>query len=220
VPKSRYHCFRIRMLSVAWANFSLLRTTQVIQRAALIGEELVYWPSNVFRLDIDDLVLMPDSPNFLTIVLRQCFSKWAESPPWGDFEWQGGDKSKGGNRGAKQHKGGENAQPIIDQWVNFSSLILWLVSFWQILFYYDIIFGGCCCSNLSVKFLLWIVYVPGYSVDYSGLRSHHKDDTSPTPELLVFMSVALTSELSFFVAPDSGRIHTLMFCWLGVPQVE
>ena len=29
-----------------------------------------------------------------------------------------------------------------------------------------IIVGGCCESNLSVKFLLWIVCVPGYSVDY------------------------------------------------------
>jgi len=29
-----------------------------------------------------------------------------------------------------------------------------------------IIVGGCCYSNLSVKFLLWVVYVPGYSVDY------------------------------------------------------
>jgi len=26
-----------------------------------------------------------------------------------------GGKTKGGDRGAKQHKGGENAQPIIDQ---------------------------------------------------------------------------------------------------------
>ena len=29
-----------------------------------------------------------------------------------------------------------------------------------------IIVRGCCYSNFSVKFLLWIVYVPGYSVDY------------------------------------------------------
>jgi len=88
------------------------------------------------------------------------------------------------------------------------------------LFYYDIIVGGCWCSNLSVKFLLWIVYVPGYSVDYSGLRSRHKDDTAPTLELLVFMGVALAPELSFFMAPDYGPFHTLIFCWLGVLQVE
>jgi len=31
--------------------------------------------------------------------LRQWFSKWAESPPWGDFEGQGRDRE------AKQHKG-------------------------------------------------------------------------------------------------------------------
>jgi len=31
----------------------------------------------------------------------------------GDFEWQGGEKNKGGDREAKQHAGGENAQPLI-----------------------------------------------------------------------------------------------------------
>jgi len=80
------------------------------------------------------------------------------------------------------------------------------------LFYYDIIVGGCCYSNLSVKFLLWIIYVTGYSVDYSGLRSHHKNDTAPAPELLAFMSVALAPEPSFFMAPASGRFHTLISC--------
>ena len=29
-----------------------------------------------------------------------------------------------------------------------------------------IIFGDCCSSNLSVEFLLWIVYLLDYSVDY------------------------------------------------------
>jgi len=69
-----------------------------------------------------------------------------------------------------------------------------------------IIVGGCCYSNLSVKFLLWIVYVPGYSVEYSGLRSHRKNDAAPTPppELLVFMGVALAPELSFFIAPAAA----------------
>jgi len=37
--------------------------------------------------------------------LNQCFSKWVESPPWGDFEEQGGEKSIGGDRGAKRTKG-------------------------------------------------------------------------------------------------------------------
>ena len=75
-----------------------------------------------------------------------------------------------------------------------------------------IIVGGCCYSNLSVKFLLSIVYVPVYSVDYSGLRSHRKNDTAPPPELLVFIGVALAPELSFFMAPAaaSGRLHTLI----------
>jgi len=82
----------------------------------------------------------------------------------------------------------------------------------QILFDYDMIVGGCCYGNLSVKFLLWIFYVPGYSVDYSGLRSRHNNDTAPTPslELLVFIGVALAPELSFFIAPTPGRLHTLI----------
>jgi len=82
----------------------------------------------------------------------------------------------------------------------------------QILFYYDLIVGGCCHSNLSVKIILWIVYELGYSVDYSVLRSRHKNDTAPPPEVLAFMSVA--PELSFFMAPApaSGCYHTLIFC--------
>jgi len=41
--------------------------------------------------------------------------------------------------------------------------------------------------------------VPGYSMDYSGLRSRHKNDTAPAPpmELLVFMSATLVPELPF-----------------------
>jgi len=68
--------------------------------------------------------------------------------------------------------------------------------------------------------------VRGYSVDYSGLRSRHQNDTAPTPppELLAFMSVALAPELSFFLAPApdpaSGGFHTLIFCSLGVPQLN
>ena len=57
--------------------------------------------------------------------------------------------------------------------------------------------------------------MPGYSVDYSRLRSHRKNDTTPPPppELLVFTGVALAPELSFFMtpAPASGRFHTLIF---------
>jgi len=57
--------------------------------------------------------------------LHQCFSKWAESPPWGRFLCARGRKNKGGDRGAKKHKG---AKVLND---------LWLVSFSQILIYYD-----------------------------------------------------------------------------------
>ena len=41
--------------------------------------------------------------------LEQCFSKWAILPPWGDFETEGGEKNKRGDRGAKNYQGGENA---------------------------------------------------------------------------------------------------------------
>jgi len=43
-----------------------------------------------------------------------------------------------GEIGRKQHKGGKNAQPLINRWVNFNSLLLWHVSFLQISIYYDI----------------------------------------------------------------------------------
>jgi len=88
-----------------------------------------------------------------------------------------------------------------------------------------IIVGGCCSSNLSVEFLLWIVYVPRYSVDYfravepsqkwrsSGSGALLFMNKAPAPELLVFMSVAPVPELFFFMtlvpAPASIRFHTL-----------
>jgi len=78
------------------------------------------------------------------IVLNQWFSKWVDSLPWGRFWWARGRKTQGVDGGAKQHKGGENAQLLIDHWANFSSLLLWFVSFLQILIYYDKIFGCCC----------------------------------------------------------------------------
>jgi len=37
--------------------------------------------------------------------LAQCFSKWAKSPPRGDFDGQRGEKIKGGDRGRKNTKG-------------------------------------------------------------------------------------------------------------------
>jgi len=40
-------------------------------------------------------------------------------------------------KGAKKHQRGENAQPLIDHWVNLSILLLWLISSLQILIYYD-----------------------------------------------------------------------------------
>ena len=52
--------------------------------------------------------------------LHQCFSKWAESSPRGQFWWARVEKTKGGEK----HRGGENAQPLIDDWVNFSVLLL------------------------------------------------------------------------------------------------
>jgi len=53
--------------------------------------------------------------------LEQWFSKWAESPFWGDFEGQQGEQNKSGDKGLKQRKGAENAQtlPPIDHWVTF-----------------------------------------------------------------------------------------------------
>ena len=43
-----------------------------------------------------------------------------------------------GEIGGKQNKGGKNAQLLINRWVNFNNLVVWHVSFLQILIYYDI----------------------------------------------------------------------------------
>jgi len=68
----------------------------------------------------------------------------------GDFKGQGDEKLKGSVRGPKQHKEDENAQLLIDHSIELSSVVK---------------------SNLSVKFLLWIVYVPSYNVDYFDKNS-------------------------------------------------
>jgi len=76
-----------------------------------------------------------------------------------------GQKRTKRDRGAKQRKG----EKMLKQ-----KSIIELTS---VAYYYDllvcckfqfimIIVGGCCYSNLSVKFLLWIFCFPGYSADY------------------------------------------------------
>ena len=59
----------------------------------------------------------------LAVRLKQCFSKWAESPLGAILNGKGAKKQRG-RQGAKQHRGGENAQPLVDQGANFSCLIL------------------------------------------------------------------------------------------------
>jgi len=54
-------------------------------------------------------------------------------------------------QGANKHHGGENAQPLIDDWVNFSILLLWRVSSLQILIYYDNLW-----RLLLKQFICWI----------------------------------------------------------------
>jgi len=46
------------------------------------------------------------------------------APLGDDFVGQVGEKKKVGDRGAKKHQGGENAQPLIDDRVNFNILQL------------------------------------------------------------------------------------------------
>ena len=56
----------------------------------------------------------------------------------------------------------------------------------------------------------------GYSMDFSGLRSHHKNDTAaaPPPELLAFMSVALAPELFFYASDFWSFSHiNILLTW-------
>ena len=69
-------------------------------------------------------------------VSRSVFLKVGGRAPLGAILRVKWAKKTKGDRGAKQHKGSENAQALIDYWVYFSNLILWLVSFLQILIYY------------------------------------------------------------------------------------
>jgi len=78
-----------------------------------------------------------------------------------------------------------------------------------------IIVGSCSKSHLSVEFLLWIVYVIGYSLDYFRAADPSQKCHSSGSAALLFMSVAPAPELSVFMAPDpalaSVRLHTLIF---------
>jgi len=104
-----------------------------------------------------------------------------------------GENTKGGDRGAKKHQRGANAQLLIDHWVNFGTLLLTLARFLQILSYYDNRWK-LLLKQLSVEFLLWVVCVPRYSVGYFR-----------APELSFSMAQAPAPALAFV------RFHTFIF---------
>jgi len=83
---------------------------------------------------------------------------------------------------AKQHEGGENIQPLINHSVDFNSLLLCLVSFLQNLILYN---RWTLLLNLSFELLCWILYVPGYNVDYFRAAELRKNDTAPASELFI-----------------------------------
>ena len=95
---------------------------------------------------------------------------------------KGAKKTKREIGGKKQHKGSENAEQLIHRSVDFSILLLWLVSFLQLLICYD----NCWrffLKQLPVQFLLWIVYARGCSVDY-----FHKNSECDINVLKQFLS--------------------------------
>ena len=140
-------------------------------------------------------------------------------PLEGDFDGQGNEKIKGGERGAK---------PLIDNCVNFSILLLRLATSLQILIYYDNrwrlllkqficwIFG---LDRLCARLQFGLFQGCGVVVKMSQLRLRSSSfvNMAPAPELLVFMSVATAPELSFFMAqaqaraPTSVRFNTLIY---------
>jgi len=48
------------------------------------------------------------------LVLSSGSQSWRNRPTVGDFEEERGEKNKRGDWGEKQHKQGENAQPVVD----------------------------------------------------------------------------------------------------------
>jgi len=57
--------------------------------------------------------------------------------PLGAIWWARGQKNQRVRYGGEKTQGVENAQPLIDDWANFSILLLWLVGSLQVLIYYD-----------------------------------------------------------------------------------
>ena len=93
--------------------------------------------------------------------------------PWGRFWWARGETTQTGTKMLDQ---------IIDHSVNFSSLLLWLVSFLQMLVYYDNRLR-LLLNNLSIKFYSGSSTYPATVWIFSGLRSRRKNDTAPAPQL-------------------------------------
>jgi len=81
----------------------------------------------------------------------------------------------------------------------------------QIFFYYDIIVEGYCYIIYLLNFYSGSSMCPVTALIIQGCGARRKNDTvlAPPPEMFVFMSVA--PELFFFMAPSSGRFHTLIF---------
>jgi len=137
-------------------------------------------------------------------------------------------------KGAKKTKGaigdettqrGQKCSPRIDHWVNLSSLILWLVSFLQILICYDnrwrlllnqfickIFTLDCLCARLQCGIFQSRGAVA--KMAQLRLRSSSIHEHGSSSGALRFMSVVPALELSFFMAqhpaPASVRFHTLM----------
>ena len=146
-------------------------------------------------------------------LLEQCFSKWVESPPWGRFWWARGRKNQRGRYGGEKHQGGENAQPLIDHWVNFSILVLWLVSCLQILIYYESLEIVAQAIYL-LKFYSGSSMCPATVWDYFRAAEPSQKCHSSASRTL-FINMAPAPKLSFFMAqtPASAsiRFHTLIF---------
>ena len=169
------------------------------------------------------------------------FLEWERVPTrfcLSNFTWRfrpvflkvGGIAPLGANlmgKGAKKHQGGENAQLLIDHWVNFSNLSLWLVRFLKILIYYDSRW-----RLLLKQFICWIFNLDrlcaqlqcglfqgcGAVVKLSQLRfrsSFHEHCSSSGA--LGFHEYGSSSGAIFFHGSGSGpalasvRFHTLIF---------
>jgi len=123
-----------------WTNMQLYQTQQTCSASMYLSKLGLLWSGRITWMVICcswDCDAFYASVSMYWTVEYHLISQSEQNHTIGAILTGKWAKKQKRNGEAKQNKGDENAQQLINHWVNFSSLLLRLVSFLQILIYYD-----------------------------------------------------------------------------------